>query len=103
MADDVDPQVVRQRRGPGQRQRRRTDRAGVLSTSVSGGTAIVVPGWVKIVRAGNLLSGYQSKDGVNWTPVGSANIAMGTSVMIGLAVTSHDFGRYGTAYRLSAI
>jgi regulation of enolase protein 1 (concanavalin A-like superfamily) len=64
--------------------------AGGTSTYVSGGTGIVAPEWVKIVRAGNVLSGYQSSDGVNWTSTGMATIPMGTSVSIGLAVTSHD-------------
>jgi regulation of enolase protein 1 (concanavalin A-like superfamily) len=64
--------------------------AGGLSTYVSGGAGIVAPEWVKIVRAGNVISGYQSSDGVNWTSIGAATIPMSTSVTIGLAVTSHD-------------
>jgi regulation of enolase protein 1 (concanavalin A-like superfamily) len=64
--------------------------AGGFSTYVSGGAGIVAPEWVRVVRAGNVLSGYQSNDGVNWTSVGAVTIPMGTSVTIGLAVTSHD-------------
>jgi regulation of enolase protein 1 (concanavalin A-like superfamily) len=63
--------------------------AAAADTS-SGGSTAVAPRWVKIVRAGNVLSGYQSTDGVSWTSVGTATISMGTSVTIGLAVTSHD-------------
>jgi hypothetical protein len=71
--------------------------AGGVSTSVSGGTTIVAPEWVKIVRTGNVLSGYQSKDGVTWTAVGAITSAMSASVTIGLAVTSHDSTRLSKA------
>ena len=64
--------------------------AGGLSTSVGGGSTLVAPEWLKIVRAGNVISGYQSGDGINWKLVGKAAIPLGPSVSIGLAVTSHD-------------
>jgi hypothetical protein len=71
--------------------------SGGLSSSVSGGTAVVAPEWVKIVRAGNLLSGYQSADGVSWTSIGSTTVPMSASAYIGLAVTSHDNTKLATA------
>jgi len=71
--------------------------ASGASTSVSGGTTIVAPEWVKIVRTGSLLSGYQSKDGVTWTSVGAVTMAMSATVTIGLAVTSHDSTRLSKA------
>jgi hypothetical protein len=61
------------------------------------GSAIAAPYWVKIVRSGATVIGYQSPDGASWTPIGSASIALGSSVFIGLAVTSHDSARLGTA------
>ena len=61
------------------------------------GAAIAAPYWVKIVRTGGTVAGYQSPDGASWTPIGSASIALGSSVFIGLAVTSHDNTRLGTA------
>jgi regulation of enolase protein 1 (concanavalin A-like superfamily) len=64
--------------------------SGGSSSSVSGGTAVVAPEWVKIVRAGNVLTGYQSADGVSWTSIGSTTVSMGPSAYIGLAITSHD-------------
>jgi hypothetical protein len=48
------------------------------------------PFWIKIVRTGNVFSGYQSTDGVNWLPVGEQYVAMGQNVSVGLAVTSHQ-------------
>ena len=71
--------------------------AGGLSTGVSGGSTVVAPEWLKIVRAGNVISGYQSRDGVAWQLVGQATIPPGPSVSIGLAVTSHDNTTVATA------
>jgi hypothetical protein len=56
------------------------------------------PYWVKLVRSGNTFSGYRSPDGVTWTQQGtSQTISMGTTVNIGLAVTSHLSGTLCTA------
>ena len=64
---------------------------------LSGGETVSTPGslsaaprWIKLQRNGNLLSAYESSNGVNWTLVGTDSIAMGTTVYIGLAVTSHN-------------
>ena len=69
--------------------------AGASAINVSGPLA-AAPYWVKIVRAGSIFSGYVSADGANWTLVGQASIAMGSTVEIGLAVTSHDNTRTTT-------
>ncbi|MDB5105867.1 MAG: domain containing protein [Fibrobacteres bacterium] len=55
------------------------------------------PSWVKLVRAGNLFTAYGSADGVTWNLVGSATMAMGTEVLVGLAVTSHHNGTPNTS------
>ena len=52
---------------------------------------------MKLVRAGNLLTGYESADGVNWTTVGSDTFTLGPTVLIGLAVSSHVTGVNATA------
>ncbi|MFD0896033.1 hypothetical protein KBB96_08810 [Luteolibacter ambystomatis] len=49
-----------------------------------------VPGWVKLKRTGNVLTGSISDDGVTWSQVGSATISMASEIYAGLAVTSHD-------------
>jgi glucose/arabinose dehydrogenase len=59
------------------------------STTVTSGGAAAVPYWVKLVRQGDTFSGYKSLDGVNWSFVGADTVPMGTTVDIGLAVTSH--------------
>ena len=41
------------------------------------------------MRNGNTISGYESSNGSTWTLVTSQTIAMGSTVYVGLAVTSH--------------
>jgi regulation of enolase protein 1 (concanavalin A-like superfamily) len=54
------------------------------------------PGWVRLVREGNLFTGYYSTDGSNWTLLGSDTIAMGSTVYVGLALTSHNVSTLAT-------
>jgi len=68
-------------------QRRVTTGASTSSTS---GASVVAPYWVKVVRNGSTFSGYGSSDGSTWSLVGSSTISMGTSVFVGLALTSHN-------------
>ncbi len=60
-------------------------------------TGPLPPFWLKVERTGSSFKGYSSPDGVVWTLVGSQNISMGSSVFIGLAVTSHNDGTLCTA------
>ncbi|MGH9411979.1 MAG: Ig-like domain-containing protein, partial [Vicinamibacterales bacterium] len=75
-------------------QRRTADGASAASTSGSQSTA---PYWVKLVRAGNMISGYESTDGVSWTLVDGGTFAMSSTVLIGLAVSSHVAGTNASA------
>jgi hypothetical protein len=75
-------------------QRRLADGNSSVSTSGSQSTA---PRWVKLVRAGNTISGYESADGSAWTLVASDTFTMGNSVLVGLAVSSHVAGTNATA------
>ena len=75
-------------------QRRPTDGAATVSSPGSQSTA---PRWVKLVRAGSLITGYESPDGVNWTVVGSDTFTMGGTILVGLAVSSHVTGVKATA------
>lgn len=44
------------------------------------------PQWVKLVRSGNLFSGFISPDGINWTQVGQTQtIVMNNTIYVGLA------------------
>ncbi len=76
-------------------QRRLTDgNATSLSTS---GPLVTAPYWVKLVRAGNVITGYTSPDSATWTQVGSDTFALGTTVLVGLGVSSHVAGTNATA------
>jgi hypothetical protein len=69
-------------------QRRRT--AGGISYGPGATKAGTAPGWVRITRQGNTLTGYTSTDGTNWTVFNSDTIAMSSTVYVGLAVTAHS-------------
>jgi glucose/arabinose dehydrogenase/regulation of enolase protein 1 (concanavalin A-like superfamily) len=69
--------------------------AGALSTSTSGalGTA---PKWVRLTRAGTTITAAYSSDGAAWTTAGSDTFSMAATVLVGLAVTSHDASQLAT-------
>ena len=69
--------------------------ANDISASTAGSLS-AAPRWVKLQRNGNLFSAYESADGVTWTLVGTDSITMGTTVFVGLAVTSHATGAAAT-------
>jgi endo-1,3(4)-beta-glucanase len=55
------------------------------------GPAGAAPYWVRVTRAGNSFTSFISANGTTWTQVGAATtIAMGSQVLVGLAVTSHN-------------
>ncbi|MFC1795104.1 sugar-binding protein, partial [Planctomycetota bacterium] len=67
-------------------------RPGTGQTSLDTTTgSITAPYWVKIERdlSGNFTASH-SANGSTWTVLGTENIQMGSSVHIGLALTSHD-------------
>jgi regulation of enolase protein 1 (concanavalin A-like superfamily) len=61
------------------------------------GPSGAAPGWVRLVREGNLFSAYHSTNGTAWTLVGTDTITMAATVYVGLAVTSHDTAATATA------
>jgi regulation of enolase protein 1 (concanavalin A-like superfamily) len=52
---------------------------------------------VRITRAGNTISAFESPDGGAWTLVGSSTIALGATAHVGLAVSSHVAGTIAEA------
>jgi hypothetical protein len=75
-------------------QRRRASGGSSLNTFGGAGSA---PYWVRLHRAGNVITASASKDGVAWTVIGSDTIPMGQTVLVGLAVSSHITGRTAAA------
>ena len=67
------------------------------ATSSTRGPATKAPYWVRLIRAGSLLTSYTSADGVKWTSVAQYEVPMATQVNVGLAVTSHASGTLSTA------
>jgi VCBS repeat protein/PKD domain-containing protein/FG-GAP repeat protein len=66
-------------------------RGATGGTSASAGTATgAAPGWVRLVRRGNVITGFWSTDGANYVPVGSLTMPMNPTIFAGLAVTSHN-------------
>jgi hypothetical protein len=53
------------------------------------GSLSAPPRWLRLVRSGATITGFESTDGATWTTVGTATVAMTSTVYVGLAVTSH--------------
>jgi subtilisin family serine protease len=66
------------------------------TTTYTGSTG-VAPVWLRLVRSASTITASTSGDGVSWTTVGTQTVALGSSVYIGLAVTSHADGTLCTA------
>jgi hypothetical protein len=66
------------------------------STQYLGGAVQAQPVWLRLVRAGPMVTASVSADGQSWTDVGSTPFPAGPSV-VGLAVTSHDNGVLNTS------
>jgi len=80
--------------------------AGGSSVSFHGDITASPPHWVRLVREGDMVTGYHSDDGVDWelftdtSPDGGMtnplNLSMAEQVYIGLCVTSHAAGELRT-------
>ena len=65
--------------------------AGGLTNAAGSGPVSFPNAWVRLKRVGEVITGYRSTDGVNWTLVSSATISgLAQTVYVGLAVTSHN-------------
>jgi regulation of enolase protein 1 (concanavalin A-like superfamily) len=72
--------------------------AGDKTTSAKTGlNKGVLPYWLKLERAGDKFSGYESTDGQSWTLIGSTNLALKAEVLVGLRASSHQKSVLGTA------
>jgi regulation of enolase protein 1 (concanavalin A-like superfamily) len=66
-----------------------TRRVSTGGTSVSAnGSTTAAPGWVRLKRNGSLFTSYESKDGTNWTVIGTDSISLASTVYVGIAVSS---------------
>lgn len=69
------------------RWQRRDDTAGITWTG-NYGVSSLPRAWVRLVRVGNLFSGYSSSDGVNWTLQNTRTLLMPSTIYFGLVVSS---------------
>jgi regulation of enolase protein 1 (concanavalin A-like superfamily) len=67
------------------------------STVNSPGSFTPPPGWVRLVRSGDLFTAYESTNGIDWVIVGTETIPMPAAVYVGLAVTSQNKAATTTA------
>ena len=67
----------------------RRDASGAASVNTAGGSG-TAPRWVRLQRAGNVVTASTSADGATWATVDSDTIALGTEALVGLALTNHD-------------
>lgn len=70
--------------------------AGELTWNTDGPPANV-PYWVRLVRTGEMVTGYASKDGTDWHRVDSIAVPMGKTVYVGLALTAHNNSELNSA------
>jgi ABC-type transport system involved in multi-copper enzyme maturation permease subunit len=57
-----------------------------------GAVSAAAPRWLRLVRSGDTLTGYDSADGTHWTLVGTARLpGLTTAVQAGIFVTSPDW------------
>jgi hypothetical protein len=53
-------------------------------------TSLSAPPWARLVRRGNVITGYYSADGVNWTQIDQQNLSLDPTIYIGIEACSHD-------------
>ena len=72
----------------------RAARSGT-TVAVSAGTG-TAPQWVRLARRGNTVTASVRNADGTWRTAASASVTLGTSVYVGLAVTSHDVSQLAT-------
>jgi regulation of enolase protein 1 (concanavalin A-like superfamily) len=75
-------------------QRRPSAGASAYSTPTGSGSA---PGWVRLVRKGDVFTASLSADAATWQVLDTETITMPQTVYVGLAVASHDPNAVATA------
>ena len=62
------------------------------------------PRWLRLTRAGDIITGYDSTDGTHWTEVGAARLAgLPRTVQIGLLVTSPEYFAAGAGVGIPSV
>jgi hypothetical protein len=64
---------------------------------IAGAVAPISDPWLRLVRTGDLITGWLSGDGIAWMQVGSITVPMSPAIVAALAVSSHSFSEVNTA------
>ncbi|UJF35573.1 pectinesterase family protein [Paenibacillus hexagrammi] len=64
----------------------RSETGGTYTEQLRRSASLKAPFWIKMERLGNKVSGYVSKDGLDWTLVASNDVDYGEPVYVGMAV-----------------
>lgn len=75
----------------------RTTSGGSTTTTSVGAPNTAPNNWVRLTRSGTLVTASTSANGTSWTQVGTVTVTMGTTIQVGLAVTSGTTGALSTA------
>ena len=67
------------------------------SPAFSGSFPVNYPNtWLRLKRAGTIISGFAGFDGTNWVPLGTATMTLPTTVYLGLVVSSYNSSQAAT-------
>ncbi|CAN5256511.1 hypothetical protein BH11PLA2_BH11PLA2_11050 [soil metagenome] len=71
---------------------------GGTSSSKFQATGVTAPEWVRMVRKGNVLTGYYSADGVTWTQAGTVTISgLAATIFFGLSANAYSASTLNTS------
>jgi hypothetical protein len=70
---------------------------GAAMEFVAGG-AVTLPTWLRLDWTGGSINAWASQDGISWTFIHSAQMAVSAPIQVGVAVTSHDSLRLNTTH-----
>jgi CubicO group peptidase (beta-lactamase class C family)/Tol biopolymer transport system component len=76
---------------------RRKEPAGMTTNTNPERNRGVLPCWVKLVRAGDRFTAYESTDGQDWVLAGSDTVSLGKRAYVGLVASSHQKAVTNTA------
>jgi autotransporter-associated beta strand protein len=71
--------------------------AGAAAVVANGSGNPAAPYWVRLVRAGNTITGYTSPDGTTWTQQDTASVIMEPVVYVGLTASSGAYNFLNTS------
>lgn len=76
---------------------RRTSTGGDTTWTKTGTVNYAIGAWVRLRRIGDTYIGYYSTNGTSWTQTGSVSINMGSTVYVGMGVSSRTTSALATA------